>query len=180
LARRGRADYAREDRSRWITRATYGAGVGCDGGDDEEEVERNDELGEEGLGGGDGDVGHGDAAGEEGVEDALERVAGADGAQDLDGHVGGHLQPGEVARRRERDGQRRVQVRAGNVAGRQDDDCHGKARARRVPERRDRAVVLLVHDRRGRREEDEDERAHELRAELHTREASSFISHGSS
>jgi hypothetical protein len=52
------------------------------------------------------------------------------------------------------------------VARRQDDDRHGQPRARRVPERRDRAAVLLVHDRRRRREEDEDERAHELRAEL--------------
>jgi len=145
---------------------TYGACVGGDGGDDEEEVEGDDELGEEGLGGGDGDVGDGDAAGEERVEDALEREAGADGAQHLDGHVRGHLQPGEVAQRRERDGERRVQVRPGDVARRQDDDGHRQPRARRVPERADRAAVLLVHDRRRRREEDEDERAHELRAEL--------------
>lgn len=144
----------------------YCAGVGGDGGDDEEEVEGDDELGEERLGGGDGGVGHGDAAGEERVEDALEREGGADGCQRLDGHVRGHLQPGEVAQRREGDGERRVQVRPGDVPRRQDHGRHRQPRARRVPERADRAAVLLVHDRRRRREEDEDERAHELRAQL--------------
>lgn len=143
-----------------------GASISSNGGDDEEEVKSDDELGEEGLCGGDGGVGDGDPAGEERVEDALEREARADGGEGLDGHVGGHLEPGEVAQRRERDGQRRVQVRARDVARRQDDGRHRQPRARRVAERGDGVVVLLVHDRRSRREEDEDERAHELRAQL--------------
>lgn len=101
------------------------------------------------------------------MEDALEGEAGADGAEHLDGDVRRDLQPREVAERGEGDGERRVEVGAGDVPRRQDDGRHGEPRARRVPERRDRAAVLLVHDRRRRREEDEDERPHELRSKLH-------------
>lgn len=138
----------------------YRTGIGGDGGDDEKEIEGDDELDKESLGGADG--GDGDAAGEEGMVDALEGERGAYGGRHLRGDVRGDLHPREVAEHREGDGERRVEVGARDVACRENDDHDGEPRARCVADQRLRAIVLLVHDWRRRRAEDEDEGAHEL------------------
>lgn len=143
---------------------TYRTRVGCDGCDDEHEVERDDELQHEGLPVGAGR--HGDPAMEEGMENNLQQEPRTDGPRHLRRDVRRHLNPGEMPERCEADGHRRVQVGAGDVACRQDDDHHRQPRAPRIADQRLHAVVLLVHYRRGRRKEDEDQGAHELRSQL--------------
>lgn len=153
-----------ERRGRGQRCGNYGTSVGGDGGDDEEEVEGDEELDEEGLGGADG--WHGDAAGEEGVEDGLEGEGGADGCGDLGEDVGGDVGPGEVAQHREGDGEGRVEVGAGDVACGQDDDHDRQAGAGGVADEGLGPVVLLVHDRCRRGAKYEDECPHKFCSQL--------------
>lgn len=60
---------------------TDGPSICGDGGDDEHEIEGDDDLEGESLGGGDG--GDSNAAGHEGVEDGFESEGGADGGGEL-------------------------------------------------------------------------------------------------
>lgn len=140
--------------------STYRSSVGRNGGDNEHEVEGNDELEEEGLGG--ADRRNGDPAREEGVEDALEGEGGADGAGDLRDDVRRDVDPREVAESGECNGDRRVHVGAGNVAGGQDDDHHRQPRASGIADEAGRLAVLLVHNWCSSGKEDEDEGAHKL------------------
>lgn len=98
------------------------------------------------------------------MEDALESERGADRSGDLGDDVRGDLDPGEVAQGCEGNGQGRVEVGAGDVAGRKDYDHDSEAGACRVPNQGLGVGVLLVHDRASRGGEYEDEGPDELRS----------------
>lgn len=88
----------------------------------------------------------GDAAGHVRVEDALESEGGADGGGDLGRHVGGDVDPREVAKRGEGDGEGWVEVGPRDVARGEDYDHHAQPRTRRVPYQAFCSIVLLVYD----------------------------------
>lgn len=142
----------------------YSAGVGGNSSNDEQEIEGDDELQSESLGRRDRSTRDRDSAGHEGMEDPFQSKRRANGPRHLSCHVAGDLDPREVPERREGNRERRIEVGPGDVARRQYHSHHRQSCARRVPYQRLCSAVLLVHDRRCRRHEYQDERPYELRS----------------
>jgi hypothetical protein len=141
--------------------------IGGEGGDDEEEDERGDELHDERPRG--AERRHGSDGSSEVrriVVNRLGRERGDRGAEELGGDVRRELGPGEVAERGHGGADRRVQVGAGDVGQRRHDHRHGGPRRRGDAERAQRAAVRLVHDERREQDEDEQEGPQELRRHL--------------
>ena len=82
---------------------------------------------------------------------------------ELDDDVAGHATPGEVAARRERDADGRVEVRPRDGAHEQDDRHHHQARRSHCSGAADRTVGLSADDSAARADEHEEERAEQLR-----------------
>jgi len=144
----------------------YGSVVRGDARDDEHEVEGDDELDDERL-----HVG----ARRDGPEEVLpgvpeqqpQRQARRRGAHHLRRRVRGHLLPGEPPAGGERDGDGRVQVRAGDVADGVHHHHHGQPPHDADARERHRAPRPKVHRHRRAPREDEEVGPQDLRDDLH-------------
>ncbi len=144
---------------------THSSVVGGDAGDDEHEVESDDELHRQRL-----HVGPGRRRPEEVLRRAAEQRPQRRARRRRAGHlrrrVRRHPPPREPAAGGEREGDRRVEVRAGDVADGVHHHHHGEPPRDADPRERHRASRPLVHRHRRAPREDEEERPQDLRDHL--------------
>lgn len=91
----------------------YRTSISSNGSDNEQEIKGDKELKGKGLAGANGR--NGDAAGHEGVKNALKSERSAYGCRNLSCNISRHLRPGKVTERGECDGEGWIKMSSGDV-----------------------------------------------------------------